>query len=125
MSWLLRNYWLPTLNPSTALQSKDIALRPVDPVLKQYKTLFKLITRDTSLRKQHKQEVATVFKDVDKWIAEAKVAADVVTGELGWNTTHVLENAEASDQDAKERWALEILSDALLEKGGLVALSKK
>ncbi|KAK7468619.1 rRNA-processing protein las1 [Stygiomarasmius scandens] len=125
MSWLLHNYWLPTLNPSTASQSKDITLRPVDPVLKQYKTLFKLITRDTSLRKQHKQEVATVFKDVDKWIAEAKVAADVVTGELGWNTTHMLENAEASDQDAKERWALEILSDALLEKGGLVALSKK
>ncbi|KAF5375020.1 hypothetical protein D9758_000099 [Tetrapyrgos nigripes] len=125
MSWLLQNYWLPTLNPSTASQSKAVTLHPVEPILKQYKNLLKIITRDTSLKKRYKQEIATVFKDLDKWLAEAKVAADVMTGELGWNTTHMVENAEGNEGDEKERWALEALSDTLLEKGGLVPLSKK
>ncbi|THV06102.1 Las1-domain-containing protein [Dendrothele bispora CBS 962.96] len=125
MSWLLHNYWLPTLNPFTASHSKNVTLRPVEPILKQYKSLFKTVTRDISLRKKYKQEIAMVMKDVEKWIAEAKVAADVVAGELGWNTTHMIENGEGSDQDAKERWALEVFSDALLEKGGLIPLSKK
>ncbi|CAK5270331.1 unnamed protein product, partial [Mycena citricolor] len=49
----------------------------------------------------------------------AMVTANIAIGELGWG------NLEKTDQDMKEKWALERLSDALMEKGGLVPLSKK
>ncbi|ESK98245.1 hypothetical protein Moror_292 [Moniliophthora roreri MCA 2997] len=124
MSWLFHNYWLPTLNPSTSLNNETPPLRPLSPILKQYKDLLKLTTRDASLKPRYKQSTQTIYKDVEKWIAEAKVAANVVSGELGWTTGHTVDT-EVDEQDPKERWALEILCDALLEKGGLVALSKK
>ncbi|KAK7058357.1 rRNA-processing protein las1 [Paramarasmius palmivorus] len=99
-------------------------LRPLSPILKQYKDLLKLTTRDASLKSRYKQSVQTIYKDIEKWIAEAKVAANVMSGELGWTTSGIADNAEG-EQDPRERWALEILCDALLEKGGLVPLSKK
>lgn len=83
------------------------------PILKHYKSLLKMITRDASLRSQYKFAIASSLKDVERWVAEAKVAANIAAGNLGWEV------------DVKERWALELLGDALLEKGALVPLSKK
>jgi ribosomal biogenesis protein LAS1 len=116
MTWLLHNYFLPTLNPSTAPPPEASPLRPLAPVLKLYKSLQKIVIRDASLRSQYHQEIKSVFKDVERWVAEATVAANVAGGDLGW---------DKGDQSSKERWALERLCDALMEKGALVPLSKK
>ncbi|KAJ6519442.1 Las1-like-domain-containing protein [Mycena sanguinolenta] len=119
MTWLLHNYFLPTINPSTVAAPQSPSLRPLAPVLKQYKSLRKIVTRDASLKSQYQQEIKTVFRDVERWIAEATVSANVAVGELGWSASG------KGDQSAKERWALERLCDALMEKGILVPLSKK
>ncbi|KAJ3749966.1 Las1-like-domain-containing protein [Lentinula detonsa] len=121
MTWLLHNYWLPTLDPSTAPQPEAPLLRPLEPILKEYKNLLKLTTRDASLNKQYKQAIADVFKDIEKWIAEATVAANVANGELGWDQP----DRQESMRNTRERWALGIFSDALIEKRGLIPLSKK
>ncbi|KAK0233295.1 Las1-like-domain-containing protein [Armillaria fumosa] len=118
MAWLLHNYWLPTINPYTS-PIPQTTLRSIVPILKEYKVLLKETIRDESLRNRHKPAISSVMKDVERWIAEAKVAANVSIGDLGW------ENVTIGDQDAKERFALEKLSDALLAKGILVPLSKK
>src|ERR1700722_3031311 len=112
MSWLFHNYFLPTLNPLTALRSQP-TLRPLAPLLKQYKSLLKLTTRDASLSTQYQPAIDRVVRDVERWVAETKVAANVG---LGW---------DADEGGASERWALDKLCDALLEKGILVPLSKK
>ncbi|KAJ7169509.1 Las1-like-domain-containing protein [Mycena filopes] len=119
MTWLLHNYFLPTINPSTCGPPAIRTVAVLAPVLKQYKALRKIITRDASLRTQYHQEIKSVFKDVERWIAEAAVSANVAVGELGWDS------GKGGDQSAKERWALERLCDALMEKGALVPLSKK
>nr|GAT43690.1 predicted protein [Mycena chlorophos] len=113
MAWLLHNYFLPTINPSTTLAAPTPSLRPLGPLLKQYKTLSKLVTRDATLRTQQLQ-IQTVLRDVERWIAEAAVAARVATGVAAW-----------TDEKPRERWALERLCDALLDKAALVPLSKK
>ncbi|KAG7450184.1 Las1-domain-containing protein [Guyanagaster necrorhizus] len=118
MTWLLQNYWLPTINPYIA-PVPQTTLRSIVPTLKEYKALLKETIRDESLRSRHKLAIANAIKDVERWIAEAKVALNVSTGDLGW------ENVTAVDQDAKERYVLERLSDELLAKGILVPLSKK
>lgn len=119
MTWLLHNYFLPTINPSTVVPPQSAPLRSLAPMLKQYKSLRKIIIRDASLRSQYQQEIKGVLRDVERWIAEATVSANVAVGELGWGTSG------KGDQSAKERWALERLCDTLLEKGALVPLSKK
>ena len=63
-----------------------------------------------------------MLREVERWVAEARVAADVSSVTLEWDTTEI-EGGERDD--SRERWALEKLCDALLEKGGLVPLSKK
>ena len=115
MAWLLQNYWIPTLNPSTALvQAKP--LRPLLPILKQYKTLMKTITRDASLKNHYMPSIQALYRDVGRWISEARVGTNLAAGESGW---------ESGMDDVKEKWALERLCNALLEKGVLVPLSKK
>ena len=122
MTWLLHNYFIPVLNPSAPPKTQAPPLRPLQPLLTRYKTLLKTTTRDASLRSQYKAEITQVLRDVERWVAEAKVAADVSAVTLEWDDTEV----EAGQQeDGRERWALEKLCDALLEKGGLVPLSKK
>ncbi|KAF9066058.1 Las1-like-domain-containing protein [Rhodocollybia butyracea] len=121
MAWLLHNYWLPTLDPSTSPQPDAAPLRPLEPILKEYKYLLKLNTRDVSLNKQHRQPINAVFKDIEKWISEAAVAANVAERELGWNSGDQADGVH----DARAQRALEMFSDALLEKGGLIPLSKK
>ncbi|KAJ7225899.1 Las1-like-domain-containing protein [Mycena pura] len=119
MTWLLHNYFLPTINPSTAPALTPAPLRPLSPVLKEYKSLRKIVTRDASLKSQYQHEINSVLRDIERWIAEVTVSANVAAGDLGWGNTGNI------DQSAKERWALEQLCDALLEKGALVPLSKK
>ncbi|KIK99925.1 hypothetical protein PAXRUDRAFT_130958 [Paxillus rubicundulus Ve08.2h10] len=121
LSWLLHNYFHPTLN-SSALAPTAPPLRPVVPLLKSYKLLMKIVTRDTSLHKHHQDEIAAIMRDVERWIAEAKVSADLAVEILGWRSD---ENSAIGQADVKEKWALEILCDALLEKGAIVPLSKK
>lgn len=115
MSWLLHNYFLPTLNPSTASQVQAVQLPPLAPILKQYKNLLKITTRDASLQTQYHADIHSAQKTIQRWVAQAKVAANVAAGDPAWD----------GDEDPKERWALDRLSDSLLEKGALAPLSKK
>ncbi|KAF8845460.1 Las1-domain-containing protein [Paxillus ammoniavirescens] len=121
LSWLLHNYFHPTLNSSAPAPTTP-PLRPVVPLLKSYKLLMKIVTRDASLHKHRQDEIAAVMRDIERWIAEAKVSADLAVEILGWGPD---ENSATGQADVKEKWALEILSDALLEKGAIVPLSKK
>ena len=73
---------------------------------------------------RHNPVVATVLRDIERWISEAKVAVDLAAGDLGWKTSQIFDDVDTDDQE-RERLALEKLCDGLLEKGGLVPLSKK
>lgn len=121
MSWLLHNYFLPTINPFSAPQQVARPLRSLTPVLKQYKGLMKIVTRDASVIGQYRLDLVTVMKDIERWIAEAEVVAGLVVQEEGWEPSQPSNDSSS----AKERWTLERLCDSLLEKGALVPLSKK
>ncbi|TFY51986.1 hypothetical protein EVG20_g10753 [Dentipellis fragilis] len=127
LAWLLHHYFIPTLNPSLQPQSQSQThgpLRPLVPALKQYKTLQKLTTRDASLRTRYAADTTKLVRDVERWIAEARVAANIAAGEAEWAAGVGAD--EASDgEERKERWALERLCDALLEKGILVPMSRR
>lgn len=125
MNWLLHNYFLPTINPSSASEIYTAPLRPLAPILKQYKSLLKITTRDASLRSQYKLAITSVMKDIERWIAEVKVAANVAAGPLDWEHSVSRTILDAGELDAKEKWTLEKLCDALLEKSALVPLSKQ
>ena len=102
--------------------SQAPSLRPIAPLLKQYKSLLKATSRDTSLRSRYKPEITKIFRDVERWISEAKVAADVSGAMLDWGAD---DDDSNSEEDGREQWALERLCEALLEKGGLVPISMK
>lgn len=124
MTWLLHNYFIPALNPSSAPTVKTTPeLRPLSPLITEYKNLLKLTTRDASLRTQYKPEITKVLRDIERWVAEAKLAADVTAATLDWDDHEADEDGEA--EDSRERWALFRLCDYLLEKGGLIPVSKK
>ncbi|KIP08546.1 hypothetical protein PHLGIDRAFT_69150 [Phlebiopsis gigantea 11061_1 CR5-6] len=122
MVWLLNNYFIPALNPSAPLKTRAPPLRPLSPLLSQYKGILKITTRDASLRSQYKAETSQVLRDIERWVAEAKVAADISAATLEWDSSGV-DGPEL--EDTRARWALDRLCDVLLEKGGLVPLSKK
>jgi ribosomal biogenesis protein LAS1 len=84
---------------------------------------MKLVTRDASLRKHNQPDIDAVMRDVERWLAEAKVAADFAADAYGWDTT--IDSNDIEQEDPRERWALERLCDALVEKGALVSLSQK
>ncbi|KAJ3513123.1 hypothetical protein NLJ89_g3127 [Agrocybe chaxingu] len=122
MSWLLHNYYLPTLNPvSTRPTTSAPPLRPLTPMLKFYKNTMKTITRDVSLVSQSKPKIVSILRDLERWIAECRVATNVAVGEVSWYAGQT----DRTDIDAKETWALERFCDGLAEKGMLVPLSKK
>lgn len=121
MVWLLHNYFIPALNPSAPAKTQTTSLRPLQPLLIQYKALLKMTTRDASLRSQYKAEISQILRDIERWVAEAKVAADISAATLAWDDTE--EGRE--QEDSREHWTLEKLCDTLLEKGGLVPLSKR
>ena len=60
---------------------------------------------------------------MERWISEAKVAANVAVS--GLDSGPASDNLSGGDEDPKERWALDRFCDGLLEKGALVPLSKK
>lgn len=121
MTWLLYNYFLPTLNPSSVSDSHP-TLRPLAPILQRYKSILKITTRDTSLKSQYKDTLLSTMKEIERWISEAQVAANVLAGDIGWEATP---GENEMYIDSKEKWALERICDALLDKGALVPLSKK
>ncbi|TFK57560.1 Las1-domain-containing protein [Heliocybe sulcata] len=124
MSWLLNNYFLPTLNPSTTPPLESSPVTPVGPILKQYKKILKTITRDTSLATRYKADVTKVLRDLERWIAEAKLAENVDA--VAWGTSESSFDAtEDDEEDPKERRALERLLDDLVAPGGLVPLAKR
>lgn len=65
------------------------------------------------------------MKDIERWLAEAKVSANTVAGNLEWGQSTGGPILDSGEVDAKERWALEKLCDGLLEAGILVPLSKR
>jgi len=78
-------------------------------LLAEYKSLMKQTTRDESLRPRLRQESVRLLRDFERWISEAKVASPGLS----------------DDADVKEAWVLEKLCEALLDKGGIVPVSKK
>ena len=121
MGWLLNNYWLPTLNPAAPSDRPATPLCPLAPLLKQYKTIMKATTRDATLHVQYRAEITKVMRDVERWLAAAKVASASATGGVGWEDGQEVEDEE----DTKEKWALGRLAEVLVGKGMLVPLSKK
>jgi ribosomal biogenesis protein LAS1 len=123
MQWLLDNYFLPKLNPSSAPPSRGSSLRPISPLLKQYKTLLKITTRDASLKAQYDRSIIAILRNIGRWFAEARLAANLAATGFGWDSTD--QDTDSGDTDAKERWVLDRFCDAMLEKGALVPLSKR
>lgn len=106
-------------------QAQATQLRSLAPILQQYKNLLKITTRDASVVSQYKAAISSVQRDIERWVSEAKVAANVAVGELEWDNGQINDIMGGVDEDPKEKWALERLCDGLLEKGALVPLSKK
>lgn len=123
LSWLFHNYFQPTLNPS-APPPPSAALRPITPLLKAYKQLMKAVTRDASLRKRQQGDIDAIIRDIERWIAEAMVSADLVNDAVTWGFNEYRESYRGS-ANLKERAALEPLCDALFDVGALVPLAKK
>ncbi|KAF8973866.1 Las1-like-domain-containing protein [Flammula alnicola] len=123
MLWLLNNYFLPTLNPVSTAQQMSTPIRPLTPMLKLYRNTMKTVTRDVSLMTQYRPRLVNILRDLERWIAESKLVANVAAGEVGWTIQSL--DGTATDIDAKETWALERFCDGLAEKGMLVPLSKK
>ncbi|KZS90324.1 Las1-domain-containing protein [Sistotremastrum niveocremeum HHB9708] len=115
MNWLLNNFFIPTLSPASVIQP-SMTLPSLEPLLKNYKTLRKLITRDTSLKLRHKTDEERLLRELERWISGAKIAAS--SGPFSGGS-------EGEDEANKEKIALEYLCDALVEKGALVPVSKK
>ncbi|KAG6331926.1 hypothetical protein ID866_7159, partial [Astraeus odoratus] len=121
LAWLFHNYFQPTLNPSSTLPP-PVPLRPVIPLLKSYKHLMKTITRDASLRKRHKGDIDAIIRDIERWVAEARVSIDLSNDVLAWGFD---QHSGDFEGDSGDSGALEILCDALLAPGALVPSAKK
>ena len=116
---------MPVLHPSSTEPDRRQPLRSAAPLLKKYSGLMKVVTRDESLRQKYQPEIDGVLRDIERWIAEAKVAVDISSGNLGWEGIELDDSAASSMQATEERLALEALCDNLMEKGALVPLAKK
>jgi ribosomal biogenesis protein LAS1 len=139
LSWLLRNYFLPTLNPAHAPPRPLLThrLRPAEPLLRRYKSLCKksLARGDDeaslySMRRE--EEVRAVLREIERWLAEARVAGAASAHQTTSSTEFGGECAPYDDyeydgdgDDPSEVWALDRLCDALLARGALVPLSRK
>jgi ribosomal biogenesis protein LAS1 len=81
----LQNYFIPTLNPAlaalapltttTTTQPPRAPLVPVGPLLRRYKALLKTVSRDASLRTRHAADISGVLREIERWLAEARVEA--------------------------------------------------
>jgi ribosomal biogenesis protein LAS1 len=112
------------------------SLRPLSPLLNQYKSLQKQLASDVSLTKIRGMDMAAIYRDIERWIGEAKVVATAVHSEgvLGssWSRRRQEAGAEPENEEYddmedsyRERWALEQVAEALCERGALVPSSKK
>ena len=111
---------MPTLQSSSSDQgSSSVQLSPLTPLLKEYKSIQKTVTRDYSLKSQYKGDIARIIRDIERWVGEAKVAASAMMFQ-GWGT--IDKEDVVSDN---EKWGLERLCGCLLERGGLVPVSSK
>jgi len=118
----------------------------VEPLLRQYKSLLKTVSRDASLRARRAEDISGVLREIERWLAEARVAAvhmhatefasyrgrQAGEGELvGAGAAAAVGNPDDGDEDddeepvPREAWALDRLCDALLVKGALVPISRK
>jgi len=122
----------------------------VAPLLRRYKSLLKTISRDASLRARHAADISGTLREIERWLAEARVAAHTHAGEFAsWLPYRERERQYAGEGDESavaaarveddededdddddmpeptEAWALDRLCDALLVKGALVPLSRK
>jgi ribosomal biogenesis protein LAS1 len=86
---------------------------------------MKAVTRDASLRQEHQGDIDSILRDIERWIAEARAAVDISSGNFGWGDVEWGDSSIDSEQAVKERLALEALCENLMEKGGLVPLAKK
>ncbi|KAG8983650.1 rRNA-processing protein las1 [Tulasnella sp. 427] len=124
LAWLLQNYFLSTLSPdpsSSSSSASTIRLSPVEPLLQRYKLLVKATSKDATLAKRRAPEFEKVFREVERWIGEAKVAS---WGAAMMNL-NVMDDEGEEEGEWKEIWALDRLCEALLGRGGLVPVSKK
>jgi ribosomal biogenesis protein LAS1 len=117
-------------------------VRPVGPLLRRYKSLLKTVSRDASLRAWHAADISRAVREIERWLAEARVAAHTHASEFAsWLPCRDHGRAVAAQMDDGERdedgddddevlepteaWALDRFCDALLEKGALVPVSRK
>ncbi|KAH9046478.1 Las1-domain-containing protein [Lactarius hengduanensis] len=129
LTWLLHNYFRPTLDPTLAHVAPQIrhSLRPAEPLLRRYKGLLKSLARDDDAAQRRNADVRAVLRELERWLAEARI--------VGANAQSTNENegwwhARAADDDGdgdepREAWALDRLCEALLARGALVPLSRK
>ncbi|KAG8897593.1 rRNA-processing protein las1, partial [Tulasnella sp. 417] len=99
-----------------AAREPTIQLSPVEPILQRYKSLVKATSKDITLQKKRSTDFDKVFRDLERWIGEAKIAS--------WGAMN-LSVVDDDEDDWKEGWALDRLCEALLGRGGLVPVSKK
>ena len=112
---------------TNAESSHTYDIATLSPLLKQYKTLMKLLVRDASLITRHKRDISDILKAIENWVSEAHIAASAVVFP-GWGSERSSPSSKGDDDvdgDWRERWALEGLCDGLLERGGLVPVSTK
>jgi len=123
MTWLLHNYFMPTLSPPESSNSAAAQLAPPTAILKEYKSLLKLTVRDASLKTRHKTDVTRILRDIERWIGEARIAAASVIGDvLG---SRLIIDDDDAEMDPRESWALDRLCDELLGRGALVPVASK
>ena len=101
------------------LSTPFVQLSHVTPLLRQYKSLMKIITRDSSLKSQYRDELTKVLRDMERWLGAAKVASST-QNVIGWES-----NEQTDSEFENERWALSRLCEAFLERGGIVPVSNK
>ncbi|KAG8897615.1 rRNA-processing protein las1, partial [Tulasnella sp. 417] len=82
----------------------------------RYKSLVKATSKDITLQKKRSVDFDKVFRGLERWIGEAKIAS--------WGAMN-LSVVDDDEHDWKEGWALDRLCEALLGRGGLVPVSKK
>lgn len=110
-------------------------VRPVEPLLRQYKSLLKTVVRDASLRARCAGDISGVLREVERWLAEARVAAvqmqmqmhgsEFASGLSSYRGRQGGDDEGELEPEPRETWALDRLCDALLVKGALVPLSRK
>jgi ribosomal biogenesis protein LAS1 len=94
----------------SSVQTAIQPLKPLEPLLKQYKYIMKQLLRDSSLKRELSDKINASLRSFDLWITEAATAAWTI-----WE----------ADANERNEWALEKLAQGLADVGGLVPVAKK